>query len=184
MALAEAIMVCLAEKPRTGYELAKFFQTSIGFFWEADHPQIYRELRRLEKAGFIRTERVVQQSRPNKRVNELTEAGRDHLRAWSAEPAPPPSIRDDLAVRLYSLEAADMRGFLAEVRTRLRQHEERLALYHVLQKDFFPDVKHDDLTQQGRLLGLTLGIAYEQTWRDWCRHALGILARWDEPPDC
>ena len=35
MALAEAILVCLAEKPLSGYELAKSFDSSIGFFWRS-----------------------------------------------------------------------------------------------------------------------------------------------------
>ena len=44
MALGDAILACLTEHPMTGYELAKTFDSSIGFFWKADHQQIYREL--------------------------------------------------------------------------------------------------------------------------------------------
>ena len=67
MALGEAILVCLAEEPLTGYDLAKSFDTSIGFFWRADHQQIYRELKRLKTNGWVADELVVQTSRPNKR---------------------------------------------------------------------------------------------------------------------
>jgi len=37
----------------TGYELAKTFDSSIGFFWKTDHQQIYRELSRLRDRGYI-----------------------------------------------------------------------------------------------------------------------------------
>ena len=47
MALGDAILACLTERPMTGYELAKTFDASIGFFWKANHQQIYRELTRL-----------------------------------------------------------------------------------------------------------------------------------------
>src|SRR3984893_14430046 len=47
VALGDAILVCLTERPMTGYELAKTFDASIGYFWRADHQQIYRELARL-----------------------------------------------------------------------------------------------------------------------------------------
>ena len=63
MALGEAILVCLAEEPLTGYDLAKSFDTSIGFFWRADHQQIYRELKRLRTNGWVADELVVQTSR-------------------------------------------------------------------------------------------------------------------------
>ena len=40
LALADAILACLTEHPMTGYELAKTFDSSIGFFWKADHQQV------------------------------------------------------------------------------------------------------------------------------------------------
>ena len=49
MALGDAILACLTEHPMTGYELAKTFDASIGFFWKADHQQIYRELSRAAR---------------------------------------------------------------------------------------------------------------------------------------
>jgi len=47
MALGEAILVCLTERPMSGYDLAKNFDASIGFFWKSSHQQIYRELGKL-----------------------------------------------------------------------------------------------------------------------------------------
>jgi DNA-binding PadR family transcriptional regulator len=37
LALGDAILACLTERPMSGYELAKTFDASIGFFWKADH---------------------------------------------------------------------------------------------------------------------------------------------------
>ena len=72
MALADAILACLTEHPMTGYELAKTFDSSIGFFWKADHQQIYRELSRLRDRGHIQGREVVQSGKPNKLVYTLT----------------------------------------------------------------------------------------------------------------
>ena len=41
MALAHAIMTALLEDDLSGYELARDFETSLGFFWQASHQQIY-----------------------------------------------------------------------------------------------------------------------------------------------
>ena len=40
LALGDAILACLTERPMTGYELAKTFDSSIGLFWKAEHQQI------------------------------------------------------------------------------------------------------------------------------------------------
>ena len=44
MALTHAILTALLEEDLTGYELAKQFDVSLGFFWTASHQQIYQTL--------------------------------------------------------------------------------------------------------------------------------------------
>ena len=99
MALGDAILACLTEGPMTGYELAKTFDASIGFYWKANHQQIYRELTKLRDRGHIEGCEVVQTGKPNKLVYTLTAEGRGALRHWGARPSVPPSIKDDLLVR-------------------------------------------------------------------------------------
>ena len=78
----------------SGYELAKTFDASIGFFWKADHQQIYRELSKLRDRGHIEGHEVVQSGKPNKLVYTPTPEGRAALRHWAAKPSSPPSIKD------------------------------------------------------------------------------------------
>ena len=56
MSLAHALLTSLLEQPSSGYDLARRFDKSIGHFWQATHQQIYRELGRMEDAGWIRSE--------------------------------------------------------------------------------------------------------------------------------
>src|ERR1700753_2666198 len=107
VALGDAILACLTEHPMTGYELAKTFDSSIGFFWKTDHQQIYRELSRLRDRGYILGREVVQTGKPNKLVYTMTPEGRAAFRHWANRPSVPASIKDDLLIRLYALEAVD-----------------------------------------------------------------------------
>jgi DNA-binding PadR family transcriptional regulator len=177
MALSEAILVCLADEPLTGYDLAKRFGESIGFFWHADHQQIYRVLRRLKDDDLVRDELVVQEGRPNKKVYSITPAGRARLVAWSREEHPAASVKDDLLVTLYGLEHADIEAVRHQVAERLEQHRRRLALYERIEQASYRDVAPDDPAATGRLLGLELGLAYERSWIDWCASALDRLER-------
>lgn len=176
MALGEAILVCLAEQPLSGYDLAKSFDTSIGFFWRADHQQIYRELKRLKTNGWVADELVVQTSRPNKKRYSITSAGREHLIAWSRESHPPAPVKDDLMVKLYSLADVDISAVRHQIVDRLEGHQARLQLYERIERSVYHDVPQDNPGVVGRLLGLRAGFAYERAWIRWCEEAIQQLA--------
>lgn len=175
MALAEAILVCLTERPMTGYELAKTFDNSIGFFWRAAHQQIYRELQALRRAGFVDGEDVIQTGRPNKTVYAINPAGLAHLKVWSREDCGRPPVRDDLFVRLYALDCVDLAALYDQVRERLVRHKARLALYERIEaKSFSRPIK--DLRRTGLKLGLQIGLIAERSNIAWCELALETLA--------
>ena len=85
MSLPHALLTALIEHPCSGSELAERFDRSIGYFWHATHQQIYRELARLEEAGWI--EALAEEAgRGRKRQYRILAAGRKELRRWVAEP--------------------------------------------------------------------------------------------------
>jgi len=174
VALGDAILVCLTERPMTGYELAKTFDSSIGFFWKADHQQIYRELTRLRDKGHVLAREVVQSGKPNKLVYTLTPAGKVALRHWSARPSSPPSIKDDMLVRLCALDAVDMEPMRADLMARLEYHRDRLARYERMLVKRFPHGA-ESLADLGKLLALRLGLRHERAVVEWCEESLDTL---------
>ena len=174
MALGDAILVCLTERPMTGYELAKTFDSSIGFFWKADHQQIYRELTRLRERGHVQAREVVQSGKPNKLVYTLTAEGRAALRHWAARPSSPPSIKDDMLVRLCALDSVDIDPLRADLMARLEHHRDRLARYERVLKKRFPHGA-ESLDDTGKLLALRLGLRHERAVLQWCEEALQTL---------
>ena len=175
MALGDAILACLTERPMTGYELAKTFDASIGFFWKADHQQIYRELSRLRDKGHVQGREVVQSGKPNKLVYTLTTEGRAALRHWSARPSVPPSIKDDLLVRLYALEVVDIEPLRADLMARLEHHRDRYERYERLLNKRFPDGNAPP-ADLGKMLSLRLGMRHERVVVEWCEEALDALS--------
>jgi DNA-binding PadR family transcriptional regulator len=159
----------------TGYELAKTFDASIGFFWKADHQQIYRELTRLRDRGHIQGREVVQSGKPNKLVYTLTPEGRAALRHWAARPSVPASIKDDLLVRLYALDSVDLEPLRTDLMARLEHHRDRLSRYERILNKRFPQgtASPADL---GKLLSLRLGVRHEQAVVEWCEEALEALS--------
>ena len=72
--------------PASGYEVKARLEAGAAQFWHASYSQIYAELRRLERLGYVTEERVLQEGRPNKRVYTITDAGRGALRDWLGGP--------------------------------------------------------------------------------------------------
>jgi DNA-binding PadR family transcriptional regulator len=175
VALGDAILACLTERPMTGYELAKTFDTSIGFFWKADHQQIYRELTRLRDRGHIRGCEVVQSGKPNKLVYTLTAEGRASLRHWAARPSSPASIKDDLLVRLYALDCVDIDPLRADLMARLEYHRDRFSRYERILNKRFPQGTASP-ADTGKLLVLRMGLRYERAVAECCEEALDTLS--------
>src|SRR6476661_1125906 len=163
VALGDAILACLTERPMTGYELAKTFDNSIGFFWKADHQQIYRELTKLRDRGHIQGREVVQSGKPNKLVYTLTPEGRAALRHWAARPSVPASIKDDLLVRLYALDSVDIEPLRADLMARLEHHRDRYERYERLINKRLPQGTASSVANTGKLLGLHIGLRHERT---------------------
>lgn len=175
MALGDAILVCLTERPMTGYELAKTFDTSIGFFWKASHQQIYAELTRLRAKGHVDGREVAQSGKPNKLVYTLTREGRTALRHWAAQPSTPQASKDDLLVRVYALDSIDIAPLRTDLVVRLEYHRARLARYErVLAKRFAHGAA--SLADTGKLLTLKLGLRYERALTEWCEDALETIS--------
>ena len=95
------MLAMLAKEPSHGYQLRARLQQALGPAGEAMNAgQIYVTLKRLEQDGLVRSQDVAQDSRPNKKVYELTPAGREQLAAWVTEPIDGPRVRDEFFMKL------------------------------------------------------------------------------------
>src|SRR6266849_1616073 len=96
-----AVLALLAKEPGHGYELKVALEQTFGAAYAAlNVGQIYTTLSRLERDGLVRGSDVTQTRRPNKRVYELTAAGREELQAWVDQPVEGSRLRDDFFTKL------------------------------------------------------------------------------------
>jgi DNA-binding PadR family transcriptional regulator len=95
------LLALLAKEPAHGYELKSRLEQIFGEAYPSPNiGQIYVTLQRLEQAGLVCSQDVVQAARPKKRVYELTPAGREALAGWIEAPSEGPRIRDDFFMKL------------------------------------------------------------------------------------
>jgi DNA-binding PadR family transcriptional regulator len=85
----------------TSYDLKQALDVSIQNFWPVPHTTAYEEPARLAKAGYL-TARQEEGGR-RKRVYALTEAGREALREWTADPsASPPQLKEEAVLKVFA----------------------------------------------------------------------------------
>ncbi|OZD00291.1 PadR family transcriptional regulator [Rhodococcus sp. 06-221-2] len=175
MALEHAILVSLTELSGSGYELARRFDKSIGFFWSATHQQIYRTLTRMDGAGWITGEAVAQDGRPDKKVYSVSAAGRAELDRWIAAPTDPSQLRDELAVKIRGAANGDIEALKVEVARHRDVHATRLDVYRLIEKQDFPAPAALTGTALHQYLVLRGGIRVEEGFTEWCTEVLEKL---------
>ena len=179
MALAHAIMTALIDADLSGYELARDFETSLGFFWHASHQQIYQELHKLAEKGWLNKREVHQSGKPNKIVYGLTKAGREALAEWVFSATKAQAAKDELIIKLYNLSAENAAHLAAEITDRREQMMRLLYVYEKIRLRHYNDPRALPTRSKGAYLALTRGLGHGQQFLAWCDEALELIATVD-----
>jgi DNA-binding PadR family transcriptional regulator len=174
-------LVALCEQSGSGYELARRFDRSIGFFWAATHQQIYRTLRAMEDDGWVHVTPVAQQGRPDKKVYTVSDDGRAELARWIAEPLSGrgSSVADnrtrDLAVKVRGAEFGDVEILRAQVASLRTERTELLDTYRGFEKRQFPDPSALTGSALHQYLVLRGGVRAEESAIEWLDEVAAAL---------
>ncbi|MEH6609076.1 MAG: PadR family transcriptional regulator [Halioglobus sp.] len=181
MALSHAIMTALIDDDMSGYELAKSFDRSLGFFWQASHQQIYQDLRKLSEKGWLSKREVSQRGKPNKISYGLTMTGRQAMADWVYQTSKVQESKDDLFVKLYNLGEDNVAHLMAEIDQRRKNMMQRLYLYEKIRRAHYGDPELLPIRRQGVYLALLGGIRNGEQFMQWCDEALELLAKVESP---
>lgn len=176
MSLAHAILVLLTDCPQSGYDLAKQFDGSVGFFWQASHQQIYRELAKLEAQQWLEAEAIAQAGRPDKKLYHVTELGQQQLIHWMQQPSNLSSTKEALLVKMFAGTLIPREVMVQELERHRALHAQQLAIYQKIEQQHFSNPSELPVAEQFRYLTLRKGIGYETDWLTWCEEAIELLS--------
>ncbi len=77
------LLLLLGQRPSHGYELIQRLNEADFKSGEADAATVYRNLRRMDKEGLIRSHWEVGESGPGRRLYKLTPQGEAALKVWT-----------------------------------------------------------------------------------------------------
>ena len=176
MALTDAILVSLMGSLCTGYDLAKQFDGSVGFFWKASHQQIYHELAKLEAQGWVSAQTIPQAGRPDKKLYRVTELGQKQLVEWIARPCEPMPTKDELLVKLRAGYLVPRQVIVEELERHRKLHLKKLSLYHDLERHHSQNIPELPQSEaKFRYLVIRRAIHYETDWLAWYDEVVQVL---------
>lgn len=177
--LGYALLGLLARGEKSGYELTQGLKDPVGYFWYAQHPQVYPELARLEAAQLVRHTVVEQSDRPDKKVYNLTSQGRASLTAWLESPTQVPKKRDELVLKAYSIWLSDPTAAAQMMREHARVHAAHLAEFETRLSCLTREAGAALWQPGSRWFGvhavLRRGIGHEREYLEWCEWMAGCL---------
>jgi DNA-binding PadR family transcriptional regulator len=178
MSLKHALLGILTVKPMTGYELKQFFDSSVQHFWNAELSQIYPTLKHLEEQGWVEKHVEVQESRPNKKVYEITTGGRDEFARWVRHPMPASDMRDPFLIKVFFGAELPVEDMLVILRRQLEEEQKVLAFSEtVLRERIREGVQTLCSPRHGLFWTLTLEMAnaYRRAYIEWCERSMKLL---------
>ena len=174
MSIQHALLTSLLEKPSTGYDLARRFDKSIGYFWHASHQQIYRELGRMAEAGWIEASDDNEAGKRRRRLYRVLAPGVAELARWVSTPETDADPARALLIKLRAEAVIGPHGLDRELGQLMDEHRARLATYLEIEQRDFAD---GEMSTSRKLQHAVLraGIVSEQSWLAWAGEVLPVL---------
>lgn len=171
--------------PMSGYDLKQVFDCSLTPLWNATHSQIYNELRRMLALEWVEMERHEQESRPDKKVYQITPAGLTALEAWQMQqPVRGLQMRDEVLLRFIFGSFADPQGLATTLRAAVKDHEQRIELYRFTQQQLPATPRREGALVVPVASGepdpfflelARFALMFEETYLKWLREALAFV---------
>lgn len=179
-----AVLGALTVEPMSGYDLKRFFEQGVSFFWTESYGQIYPILKQLKAERLVadadgepRTAAArAGAAHPRRAVYAITPAGRDALARWLSEPAEPQAARRlEILLKLFFARQGGRDAAARLVAEFRAHHAALLATYAATEARLRAEhAAHPDLPFW--LLTLSYGQHVSAALVAWCDGAAGTLA--------
>ncbi len=165
----EVVLALLSKEPSHGYELRARIERSLGPLAEGFNAgQMYVTLGRLEQSGLVTSKREATAERPERRIYELTAAGRERIEEWLTDVTWPRPDLTNFHLKLTVAAAGRLSDPLALIGSQRHELVRRLrdAQRAVMSE---PDGSAASLLLEGVVLRIEADLA----WLDVCERVWG-----------
>lgn len=128
--LKYALLGFLNYRSMSGYDLERYINASTGNFWHAKLSQIYMALKGMEGEGLVESHIEPGEGRPDRRVYDITGAGRAALTDWLSTPITSlEPEKNTLLLKLFFARQTGKDAILTQLRLQRDLHRKQLERY-------------------------------------------------------
>jgi len=181
LTLGFIILGLLMDKSMTGYDLKTFFKNSVNFFWSAELSQIYRELSKLEKQGYVSSKTEYQEGRPNKKLYNVTAEGQAVFLKWLMEFPTNlvPISRNEFLVRIFFSSKLSNDELIHQLRRYILQQEEDERVCRLIEERLNSRISDSQSSNEAFHHRLTVrrGIYFAQSEIKWANECIEEITK-------
>jgi DNA-binding PadR family transcriptional regulator len=164
------------EPKKSGYDIRKAVESSVGYFWGESYGQIYPALKKLAEEGLIVPSSPITGPRQRRQEYSLTDAGRACLREWLALPFQNDPPRNEFLLKLFFGREAPLSVSIGHIRELQQRNQQMLAT--MLELESFANREGAQNPHKPYwMLTLSLGIALTRAALVWGESALATLSQ-------
>ncbi len=176
-----ALLGMLNMSSMSGYEIKNLCDRSISHFWSENYSSIYPLLKKMEAEGAVTMERFQQESRPDKKVYTITDAGRQELKDWLHQLPEIRKLREELLLQVFYGSILNPVELIEKIEHRKTHCENTLNglndiedLIEELDNEHQPGIKSEIPYWK---LSLDFGLRFYTAELEWCNAAIQEMKR-------
>ncbi len=171
-----ALLGVLSLMSGSGYDIKKFCDSSIGYFWNENYGHIYPVLQKMEDEELITKEVKQTEGRPVKNVYSITQKGRDELQEWLMLPVEQEPMRSEFLLKMFLSKDIPAEKIIEKIKTIKEKSEEELRQYSEIENMLSVQLKNADKKSVILYLGtVNFGKKIEEAKIKWYEETIKAL---------
>jgi DNA-binding PadR family transcriptional regulator len=171
-----ALLGVLSIMSGSGYDIKKFCDSSIGYFWNENYGHIYPMLQKMEQEELITKEVQQTEGRPAKNIYSITQKGRDELKAWLMLPVEQEPGRSEFLLKIFLSKDLPINSVIGKIQKVKDDCEKDLKVFSEIEEVF--ESGNTGLNKKELILYLSTvkyGRACEEAKLKWCDETMKVL---------
>jgi DNA-binding PadR family transcriptional regulator len=171
-----AILGLLFEKPRSGYSILQMMQQSTDYFWQETDASVYPMLKILEAEGKVTVKSEFVGKRERK-IFEITQAGKDEFLAWMATPAEKENRRNELLLKLFLGATVATEDIVKQLALHQQKALKIKKEFKSIENDVLSNVSNEHPHKRFWLMALRYGILHNEAELAWLDECFNVLEK-------
>lgn len=173
-----ALLGLLSIRPMTGYDMKKFINEGLRFFWTESFGNIYPTLKKLEKENLA--EKTIEQrlGKSDRIIYKITKTGLDELQKWLMEATEVAIVRDEHLLKLFFSKELTVEEIIKQVNYIKQKINLDLKVLREMEISF---EKKSNKSKQDLLFYIILrkGIIINNASVAWCEESIKNLLNYE-----